>query len=104
MTILAFVTEYQRLPVQAGQAIQAGMEPGLKNASSPLTVTTHVESAAFDAQTNFIRVHIAGGNVCYAISAAGTAATTSDGRMPADHTEILGVMPGYKISFVTASQ
>jgi hypothetical protein len=103
MAILAFVTEYQRLPVQAGQAIQAGMEPGLKNASSPLTVTTHVESAAFNAQTNFIRVHIAGGNVCYACGPAASA-TTSDGRMPADHTEILGVRPGDVISFVTASQ
>src|SRR5258707_1168480 len=103
MAILAFVTEYASFPQQMGVVVQAAQEPGLKNASSPLTVTTHVESAAFDPTTVAIKVHVTGGNVSYSVGANPTA-TTSDMRMPTDHTEVLGVVPTHKISFVTASQ
>lgn len=101
MAILVFMTEYQDYPQQQGSPQAACQEPGTRNASSPLTVTTHVEMAACDAKTNYVKIHVAGGNVSY--SASGNA-TTSDMRMPADHTEVLGVRPGAVLSFVTASQ
>lgn len=95
----AYITEYQRLPVQQGLPIQAGYEPGLRNASSPVTFSTAASSATFDAQTVAVRIHVDA--ICSYSFGSSPTATTSDARMPADHTEIFGVNPGDKVSFVS---
>lgn len=96
-----YITEYFDTPQRQGSGIQCGVEPGVRNASSPLTFTTHVESAAFGTQTKFVRIYVDA--ACHFVFGDAPVATTDDAKMGEGHTEIFGVYPGHKISVVAAA-
>lgn len=66
---------------------------------SPVTFTTHAESAAFAATTRYI-MFTADGIFSWTIGAS-PAATTNKMRFPAGTIFTIGVQAGDKISFVT---
>lgn len=88
-----YITQYSKLGMDPnGQDVQAGLEPYV--AYEKLTYTgTAAASAAFNAQTRFVRLH-SDGIFSYRITAAGTAATTGDARVAANATEFIAVEPG----------
>lgn len=96
-----YITEYPDTPQRQGSAIQAPQEPGIRNAASPLTFTTHVESAAFNVETKFVRIYVDAS--CHFLFGPTPVATTDDAKMGEGHTEIFGVYPGHKISVVAAA-
>lgn len=97
---IAYITEYTDAPQRQGTTIQAPQEPGTRNASSPLTFTTHVESAAFGEQTKFVRVAVNAD--CHYVFGPDPVATTNDAPLFERHVEVFGVYPGHKISIVAA--
>lgn len=95
----AYVSEYSAMPQQAGELYQIGNEPSITVQVVDYT-SGAATSAAFNAGTRFIRVHV-DSIASFLVSAAGTSATTSAARMAANQTEFLGVQPTHKISFIT---
>lgn len=93
----AYISEYEQVPQQAGVLIQCGYEPGIT--TQVVTFTTTTQSAAFNAKTKFIRVHVDA--ICSYAFGDDPTATTSTPRMAASQTEIFGVYPGQKVAFVT---
>jgi len=94
-----YVTEYSTQPiVRTGQMGGMGQEPCIVNASSPITFSTHAESAAFNANTKFIRVHT--DSICSVKIGPAVTATANDARMAAGTTEYFGVRPGDIISVI----
>jgi len=97
----AYIEEYAFM-AQAGlgQIFQAGTQPPVTTPQVVDYTSGAAASAAFNAKTNFIRVHV--DSICsYRVSTAGTAATTSYSRMAANQTEYFAVQPGDKINFIT---
>ena len=91
-----YITEYSGT---ARQHTQIAMTPAV--AHQKLTIGSETDSAAFNANTRFIRVHA--DTVCsILIENVETAptATTSMTRMAADQTEYFGVIPGGKLSVI----
>lgn len=99
----AYVEEYAYLAafgLAGGQAFQAGHQPPVVAPQVVDYTSGHAESAAFNAKTKFIRVHV-DSIASYRVSTAGTAATTSYSRMAANQTEYFAVQAGDIISFIT---
>jgi len=86
-----YVTEY------ADVRANMGFEP--KTANQAFTFTTTTQSNAFNANTNFIRVHTDA--ICSIEIGADPTATTDSKRMVAGQTEYFNVYPGHKIAAVT---
>jgi hypothetical protein len=87
-----YITEY------ANTGGNAALEP----AQAHQTITssgTSGQTSAFDATTNFIRVHT-DGIVSIAIGSNPTA-TTSTTRLAANQTEYFCVRPGHKLAVIT---
>lgn len=79
---------------------------GLPIASLPAITTqtrtvsgTSAQSSAFNAKTKVIRVHTDA--ICSILVGADPTATTSNMRLPADHTEYFAVQPGDKLAAIT---
>lgn len=96
----AYVTEYVALARDGFNFhIAAGLEPAI--AEQKVTYTTTTQSAAFNALTRFIMVHVdAVSHLAFGDNP--TAATTAH-RIAANETRFYGVQPGQKIAFVTGS-
>jgi hypothetical protein len=95
-----YIIEYQDAPQRQGTTIQCGTEPGRVNASSPLTFTTHVESAAFASDTKFVMISVdADAHYVFGLTPV---ATTSNQPIWATQHLVFGVYPGHKISVVAA--
>ncbi len=97
----AYVSEYSQMPQQQGVLLQVGFEPAITTQVLDYS-SAHAESAAFNANTTFVRIHV-DSIASFKFSAAGTAATTSDARMAANQTEFFGVPKGaaMKVSVIT---
>ena len=93
----AYISEYDVMPVLAGRAVPTGMEPAV--AEQAVTFTTTTQSAAFNARTKFIRVHV--DSICSYEFGANPTATVTTPRMAANSTEFFGVVAGQKVAFVT---
>jgi len=92
-----YITEYSGV---AGQHTQVAMTPAV--AHQKLTIGSETDSAVFNANTRFIRVHVDA--ICsILIENVDTAPTATVGmtRMAADTTEYFGVVPGGKLSVIT---
>ncbi len=63
-----------------------------------VTYTTHVESAAFNAKTNFVRLSSAA--ACSLRFGTAPTAVATDPRMPANTDRIYAVVPGQKVSVI----
>jgi hypothetical protein len=92
-----YITEYSGT---ASQQTQIAMTPAV--AHQKLAIGSETDSAAFNINTRFIRVHVDA--ICSIlienVETAATA-TTSMTRMAADQTEYFGVVPGGKLSVIT---
>lgn len=100
---LAYIREYQSMPMMNGHVIGVGEEPGIDQA--PLTFTgTAGLSAALNAETRWVRIHV-DGIASIKFGTAPTAVANTNARMVAGQTEYFGVVPGssMKISFVTST-
>ena len=93
----AYISEYDRLPFFSGMALPTGPEPAA--VEQVVTFTTSTQSAAFGANTKFIRVHPDA--ICSYEFGLNPTATTSTPRMAASSTEFFAVRPGDKVAFVT---
>ena len=94
-----YISEYRGIQTGPnGEPIQAGSEPSV--ATQAVTFTTATASAAFNVATNLVRIscdaeaHLSFGT--------GPTATTSHLQMQADSPEYFIVVPGQKVSAVTA--
>jgi hypothetical protein len=98
---ILYITEYAEMQIgPAGRQGQMPLEPPL--AEQAITFTTHVESAAFNAKTRFVRLHT--DTNCFVVfGTAPTAVTSTNGRMAANQTEYRAVPLGaaFKVSAVT---
>lgn len=84
-------------PVQ----IQAAAQPRIAEQHITFTGTAGT-SLAFNAATRLVRIHVDG--ICsyrFSVGAAGTAAVTTDPRMPADNIEYFVVPGGAFVSAIT---
>lgn len=99
---ICYITEYSEMPRINGQIALVGQEPAAV-AQAPLAFTgTAGLSAAFGANTKFIRLHVDGiASVKFGL--APTAVANTDARMIAGTTEFFGVVPGHKVSVVTST-
>lgn len=99
---LAYITEYSEMPRINGQIALVGQEPNAAM-QAPLTFTgTAGQSAAFNANTKFIRFH-ADGICSIKFGTNPTAVANTDMRLAASSTEFFGVVPGQKVSVVTST-
>ena len=93
-----YISEYSDMPQQTGILIQAGHEPAVATQKVAFTGTAG-QSAAFNAKTRFVRIHVDG--IASVAFGSNPTATTSDARMVAGQTEFFGVNPGDKVSAIT---
>jgi hypothetical protein len=97
----AYISEYSNAPqAQLGNIIMCGAEPSVTTPQVLDYSGGVATSAAFNASTRFIRLHV-DSIASFRFSTAGTAATTSYPRMAAGATEFFGVNPGDKVSVIT---
>ena len=83
------ISEYRTLTQDAsGAMIPVALEPALT--TQTVTYTTSAQSAAFNANTRFIRV-VCDAKAHFRISTAGTNATANSPYLPADTPEYFGV-------------
>ena len=91
-----YISEYAVLASAQSGSAQVAAEPSL--AVQKVDFSGGVApSAAFNAQTKFIRLHT---DATCSIRFGGSAATTSYPRMSAGQTEYFGVQPGSKLSVI----
>jgi hypothetical protein len=83
-----YISEYRDMPVTIGQFLPVPQEP-----------TTTTQSAAFNTNTRFIRVHADA--ICSIKFGTSPTAVTTDARMAANTTEYFGVIAGQKLAVVT---
>lgn len=97
-----YITEYQDLPRDAkGIAVMCGNEiDGGGIDQTPVDYTSGAaQSAAFAADTKFVRVHTDA--ICSIKFGANPTATTNSKRMAAGTTEFFGVRGGQKVSAIS---
>lgn len=94
---VVYITEYTRTPLDIGQSIPAGQEPGV-NQTVAITAGS-VQSAAFGADTKFVRIHTDA--ICSIKFGTAPTAAATDARLPANGTEFFGVRPGDKVAVIT---
>ena len=95
----AYITEYRNIGIQQGNVIPVAAEPAI--AEQTVSFTTTTQSAAFNAQTRFVR--ITSDAECHMKFGADPTATTSTQQVQADTVEWRMVEPGHKVAFVTAA-
>ena len=97
-----YITEFTKA---ASSGDIGGLVPIAQFPSITTQVITHtgssVQSAGFDSNTRFIRLHTDG--VCHIVAGDNPTATTSNMRMSADQTEYFGVRPGQKLAVIAGA-
>lgn len=94
---VCYITEFRAITPGDPSGIQIAKTPAV--AEQTVAIGAEAKSAAFNAQTRFIRL-ACDAIASFVISTAPTA-TTSSARIPADAIEYYGVNPGDKISIIT---
>jgi hypothetical protein len=83
---------------ESGSQMQMAKQPPVTDQT--VTFTTSTQSAAFNADTRFVRLHPK--NNCHVAFGASPTATTSNMPMLADSVEYFAVIPGQKLAVVDA--
>jgi hypothetical protein len=97
MSVL-YISEYTDAPLYIGQAIPVGVEPAI--AQQAVTISgVSAQSAAFNAKTTFIRVHVDG--ITSLKFGSNPTAVTTELRLAASQTEYFGVIGGQKVAGIT---
>ena len=93
-----YISEYVSPPVVTGKFINVGDEPAIATQTVAISAGS-LQSAAFGANTRFIRVHADA--ICSVLFGTAPVATAASPRMAANTTEFFGVKPGHKIAVIT---
>ena len=97
---ILYVTEFQELPtITLGHSGAMAMQPPM--AEQTVSYTTTTQSAAFNANTRYVRLHT--DSICSIEFGTNPSATTSTARMVAGQTEYYAVPKGasYKVAAVS---
>lgn len=97
-----YVTEYARPPIIQGQLFMVGAEPAITTQKLDFT-SGAVQSAAFNAETTFVRVHT--DTICHIEFGANPTATIVDMRLADESTEFFAVSKGagHKLAVITGT-
>lgn len=98
-----YITEYQYLGRQGGQSVQLPLTPPVIFNNNIAISGASTQCAAFNAKTNFVRVHNDATQPVF-IRVGGTNPTAisgSDERLAVNQTEYYFVSPGDKIAVIT---
>lgn len=94
-----YIEEYTTAPIiNNGQIMQMAKQPSVAQQTVAISGTS-AQSAAFDANTKYVRIHTDA--VCSFLFGSDPTATTSDPRMAASQTEYFAVPGGYKVAVIT---
>ena len=94
-----WITELRAMPIDSnGKTVEAASLPAITTQKVAISGTS-AQSAAFNADTKFIRV-LSDLNCCI-LSSADPTATTSDLPLTAENAEYFGVIPGQKLATIT---
>ncbi len=93
-----YIAEFAMLPQGSGGQPQIAPRPALTTQTVAIGGSS-TQSAAFSAQTTYIRVH--SDAICSTAVGSNPTATATSERMSAESTEYFGVTPGHKIAVIT---
>lgn len=94
------ITEYSQMATDgAGRLLPAGKEPGRQQQVA--IGGASAQSAAFDGQTQFVRLHTDA--ACRIAFGSDPTAAATTARMAAGSTEFFGVKPGHKVAVITTT-
>lgn len=93
-----YISEYTRMPTDTRVSVPTGAEPAIATQAVAISGTS-AQSAAFNTNTRFIRVHTDA--ICSVKFGASPTATTDDARLAANQTEFFGVVAGQKVAVIT---
>lgn len=97
-----YVSEYERAQDGPSMPIPAMFWGPAVVVQAPVAIgATHAESAAFGANTRFVRLHT--DTTCCVLIGASPAATTSSQRMTANQTEYFAVRGSDKVSVIAST-
>jgi hypothetical protein len=94
-----YVTEFSEVPSVRNVPTPLAVEPAV--AEQAVTFTTTTQSAAFNADTRYVRIYASAD--CHIRFGTNPTATTSTAKMKADVPEWRAVTQGHKVAAVTAS-
>lgn len=92
-----YIREYTAAAVQQGEGVPVMCEPGTDQGVITISASA-ASSAAFGANTAFVRVHTDA--ICSIAFGTAPSATTANARMAANSTEYFGVIGGQKLSVI----
>ena len=94
-----YISEYVRSGISLnGQNLAAGEEPAIATQKIAIGGSS-TQSAVFNADTKFIRVHAAA--ICSIAFGTNPTATTNSMRLAANQTEYFSVLPGMRLAVIT---
>ena len=97
MTDYIYITEYAYPRIFQGNIIAAGPEPAITEQQVPIGGSS-AQSAAFNANTKFIRVNCTA--VCSLLFGANPTAVATAKRLSANQTEYFPVIAGHKVAVI----
>jgi hypothetical protein len=93
---VVYISEYSNLAMNGNAPIS--QEPPLAEQTVAIGGSS-AQSAAFNANTRYIRVHTDA--ICSVLIGTNPTATAEKKRLPADSVEYFGVSPGSKLAVIT---
>lgn len=93
-----FISEYDNVARDNIGMVQAGQEPSIATQTVAIGAGS-TQSAAFSANTKFVRIHTDA--ICSVKFGANPTAAATDARLAANQTEFFGVRPGQKVAVIT---
>lgn len=95
-----YISEYSKIASDgSGTRLPAGKEPSIVEQTPVAIGAASVQSAAFDEETRFIRIHTDA--ICSIAFGSNPTATSNSKRLAANQTEFFGVKPGDKVAVIT---
>ena len=94
-----YISEYVAMPKHLGQLVMAGLEPAVAIQTPVVIGGGSLQSAAFNAETKFVRLHT--DVICSVAFGTNPTATANSARLAANQTEFFGVNPGDKVAVIT---
>ena len=95
---VVFISEYDVMPVLDGRSIPTGAEPAIVQQTVAIGAGS-LQSAAFNSQTKFVRVHTDA--ICSYNFGLNPTATAVTPRLAANSTEFFGVKAGHRVAIIT---
>lgn len=97
---LVYITEYSIMARdEKGIAVPVPVEPALVDQTPVAISGSSVQSAAFNADTKFVRIHTDA--VCSIKFGSNPTASANSQRLGANDTQYYGVQPGHKVAVIT---